>query len=186
MSQKFSITANRILGALARLDDFLMNPLLQGHSGTTPVASRNALCTSQGTSENNSQNDPHPEAGFFHSQKVQNWPRGRPRHGDRSSRGSHILLPQYIFRKAEKRTALPVNRNSPVRIPLQRSKQTKFCGPFSSWQITTILLTSITRSTEFPNCQSHLPQRCPRVTGNLRSWSCLRIYSKRAPKIIIN
>ena len=36
LSQEFSRTENRILGALARLDDFLMNPLLQGHSGTTP------------------------------------------------------------------------------------------------------------------------------------------------------
>ena len=30
LSQEFSRTENRILGALARLDDFLMNPLLQG------------------------------------------------------------------------------------------------------------------------------------------------------------
>ena len=36
LSQEFSRTENRILGALARFDDFLMNPLLQGHSGTTP------------------------------------------------------------------------------------------------------------------------------------------------------
>ena len=33
LSKEFSRTENRILGALARLDDFLMNPLLQGHSG---------------------------------------------------------------------------------------------------------------------------------------------------------
>ena len=36
LSQEFSRTENRILGALARLDDFLMNPLVQGHSGITP------------------------------------------------------------------------------------------------------------------------------------------------------
>ena len=72
LSKEFSRTNNRILGALARLDDFLMNPLLQGHSGTTPEASRNALSTSQGTNEDDSQNDPHPEAGFFHDQMTQN------------------------------------------------------------------------------------------------------------------
>ena len=33
LSKEFSRTENRILGALARLDGFLMNPLLQGHSG---------------------------------------------------------------------------------------------------------------------------------------------------------
>ena len=36
LSQEFSRTENRILGALARLDDFLMNPLIQGHSEDVP------------------------------------------------------------------------------------------------------------------------------------------------------
>ena len=61
-----------MLGALARLDGFLMNPLLKGHSGATPEASRIPLSTSQGTIEDDSQNDPHPEAGLFHSQITQN------------------------------------------------------------------------------------------------------------------
>ena len=51
LSQEFSRTENRILGALARLDDFLMNPLLQGHSGITPDTSRNVLSINQGTNE---------------------------------------------------------------------------------------------------------------------------------------
>ena len=72
LSKEFSRTENRILGALARLDDFLMNPLLPGHSGTTPEPTRNALNTSQGTNEDDSQNDPHPEAGLFHGQMTQN------------------------------------------------------------------------------------------------------------------
>ena len=72
LSKEFSRTKNRILGALARFDDFLMNPLFQGHSGATPEASRNPLSTSQGTNEDDSQNDPHPEAGLFHSQITQN------------------------------------------------------------------------------------------------------------------
>ena len=49
-----------------------MNPLLPGHSGTTPEPSRNALNTSQRTNEDNSQNDPRPEAGLFHGQMTQN------------------------------------------------------------------------------------------------------------------
>ena len=36
LSKEFSRTEHSILGVLARLDYFLMNPLLQGHSGTTP------------------------------------------------------------------------------------------------------------------------------------------------------
>ena len=72
LSKEFSRTENRILGALARLDDLLMNPLLPGRSGTAPEPSRNALNTSQGTNEDDSQNDPPPEAGLFHGQMTQN------------------------------------------------------------------------------------------------------------------
>ena len=72
LSKEFSRTENCILGALTRLDDFLMHPLLQGHSVAAPEASQNPLSTSKGTNEDDSQNDPHPEAGLFHSQITQN------------------------------------------------------------------------------------------------------------------
>ena len=72
LSKEFSRTENRILGSLARLADFLMSPLLQCHSGTIPEPSRNALSTSQGTNKDDSQNDPHREAGLFQSQITQN------------------------------------------------------------------------------------------------------------------
>ena len=71
LSKEFSRTENRILGALARLDDFLMNPLLPGGSGTTPEPTRNASGINQGTNEDDSQNDPHPEASIFHGQREQ-------------------------------------------------------------------------------------------------------------------
>ena len=72
LSKEFSRTEYRILGALAQLDDFLMNQLLPGHSGTTPQPSWHALNTSQGTNEDDSQDDPRPEAGLFHGQMTQN------------------------------------------------------------------------------------------------------------------
>ena len=72
LSQEFSRTTNRILGALARLDGFIMNPLIQGQSGTAPETSRNAFSTSQGTIEDDSSSDPHPEAGIFNNQTTQN------------------------------------------------------------------------------------------------------------------
>ena len=49
-----------------------MKPLIQGHSGTSPETSRNALRTSQGTNKNDSRNDPKPEAGVFNNQTTQN------------------------------------------------------------------------------------------------------------------
>ena len=67
LSQEFSRTENRILGELARLDDFLMNPLLQDHSGTTPEMSRNMISINQGTNEDDAQSKPHPEAGLLTS-----------------------------------------------------------------------------------------------------------------------
>ena len=72
VSQEFSRTANRILGALSRLDGFLMNPLIQNHSGTTPEMFRNAYGINQGTNEDDSQSDPHPAAGVLQSQKSRN------------------------------------------------------------------------------------------------------------------
>ena len=72
LSQEFSRTENRMLGALAQLDDLLMNPLIQGHSGTTPETSWNVFSINQGTNEDDSQSNYHPEAGLFNNQKTQN------------------------------------------------------------------------------------------------------------------
>ena len=72
LSQEFSRTENRILGALSRLDDFLMNPLIQGQSGTAPETSLNAYGTNQGSNEDDSQSEPHPDAGIFQSQTTRN------------------------------------------------------------------------------------------------------------------
>ena len=47
--QEFSRKENRILGALSLLDNFLLNPLIQGHSETTPETSKNAYGRNQGT-----------------------------------------------------------------------------------------------------------------------------------------
>ena len=72
LSQEFSCTENCIFGVLARLNDFLMNPLIQGHSRSAPETSWNAFGTNQGTNEGESQSDSHPEAGIFRSQTTQN------------------------------------------------------------------------------------------------------------------
>ena len=72
LSKEFSRTEDRILGALARLNNFLINPLLPGCSGTTPEPTRNTSHNNQGTNEDGSQNDPHPEAGPFYGQTSRN------------------------------------------------------------------------------------------------------------------
>ena len=63
LSQEFSRTESRILCALSKLDEFLLNPQIRTHSGTVPGTFRNTNVDNQGTNEGDSQNDPHPEVG---------------------------------------------------------------------------------------------------------------------------
>ena len=73
LSQKFSRTESKnMLGALLRIDDFLMNPLNQGYSGSTPEMSRNEYRINQETNDADSHSNPHPEAGIFHNQTTRN------------------------------------------------------------------------------------------------------------------
>ena len=99
LSQEFSRTENRILGALARLDDFFMNPLLQGHSGTTPETSRNVFSINQGTNEDDSQSDPHPEAGLLTSGREDRHDMATGVQRERVHRRTTITYLPYFTRK---------------------------------------------------------------------------------------
>ena len=72
LSQEFSRTESRILGALTKLDEFLSNQQIHTHSETVPGTFRNTNVENQGTNEDDSQSDPHPEAGIFRGQTTQN------------------------------------------------------------------------------------------------------------------
>ena len=72
LPKEFSRTQSRILGVLSRFDEFLLNPLIQGHSGSAPETSQNALATNQGTNEDDSQSDLHPEASVSQNQTARN------------------------------------------------------------------------------------------------------------------
>ena len=73
LSQEFSRTKSRILGALSKLDEFLLNQQIQTHSGTVPGTFPNTNVENQGTNEGDSQSDPHPEAGILRGQTTQNF-----------------------------------------------------------------------------------------------------------------
>ena len=73
LSQEFSRAESRILGALSKLDEFLLNPRITTHSETVPGKFRNTNEENQGTNEDDSQSDPHPEAGIFCGQTTQNF-----------------------------------------------------------------------------------------------------------------
>ena len=72
LSQEFSRTESRILGALTELDEFLSNQQIHTHPETVPGTFRNTNVENQGTNEDDSQSDPHPEAGIFRGQTTQN------------------------------------------------------------------------------------------------------------------
>ena len=72
LSQEFSRTESGILGALSKLDEFLLNQQIRTHSETVPGTFRNTKVGNQGTNEDDSQSDPLPEAGIFRGHTTQN------------------------------------------------------------------------------------------------------------------
>ena len=64
LSQEFSRTESRILGALSKLDEFLLNPQIRTFSRTIPGTFWTTDVENQESSGDRSQNDPFPEAEF--------------------------------------------------------------------------------------------------------------------------
>ena len=63
LSLGFSRTKSRILGALSKLDEFLLTPEIRTHSGIIPETFRNTKVENQEPNEDRSQDDPNPEVG---------------------------------------------------------------------------------------------------------------------------
>ena len=60
------------LGVLSKLDEFLLKQQITTHSRTVPGTLRNTNVENQETNEDDSQSDPHPEAGSFRGQTTRN------------------------------------------------------------------------------------------------------------------
>ena len=73
LSQEYSRSECRILGALSKINEFVLNQQIRTHYRTVPETFRNTNVGKQGTAEDDSQSDRHPEAGFFRSQTTQNF-----------------------------------------------------------------------------------------------------------------
>ena len=72
LSQEFSRTESRFLCTLSKLDEFFLKQQIRTHSGTVLETFQNSKVDNQGTNEDDSQSDPHPEAGLLRSQTTQN------------------------------------------------------------------------------------------------------------------
>ena len=64
LSKEFSRTESRILGALSKLDEFLLNPQVRTCSVAAPGTSRSSNLETQGTNEDRPSDDPEPEVEF--------------------------------------------------------------------------------------------------------------------------
>ena len=64
LSKEFSRTQSRILGALSKLDEFLLNPQVRTCSVAVRGTSRSSNLENQGTSEDRPSDDPGPEVEF--------------------------------------------------------------------------------------------------------------------------
>ena len=64
LSKEFSRTESRILGALSKLDEFLLNPQVRTCSVAVPGTSRSSNVENQGTNEDRPSDDPGPEVEF--------------------------------------------------------------------------------------------------------------------------
>ena len=64
LSKEFSRTETRILGALSKLDEFLLNPQVRTCSVAVPGTSRSSNLENQGTNEDRPSDDPGPEVEF--------------------------------------------------------------------------------------------------------------------------
>ena len=65
LSKEFNKMGSRILGALSKLDEFLLNPQIRTCSVATHGTSRNSNSKNRETHGVRSSNDPYPEVGYF-------------------------------------------------------------------------------------------------------------------------
>ena len=65
LSKEFNKTESRILGALSKLDEFLLNPQVRTCSVAAHGTSRNSNLENRETHGDRSSDDPYPEVGYF-------------------------------------------------------------------------------------------------------------------------
>ena len=101
-STKFSKTESRILGALSKLDEFLLNPQVRTCSVAVQGTSRNANSENRETHGDRSSDYPYPELGYF------------PHHSG-----------QFSSREAETNSHM-VTKNYPHRFPDRMHRRKEF------------------------------------------------------------
>ena len=178
LSYDFSRTENHFLDALSLFDAFLLNPLLQSHSGFTSDTSQNAPHINQGTNNDDSQVDLHPQTTVSQSQTTQVF--GPDDSSDMVTGVQETPLCSLGTSSSNQRKRAPqVSHNSAVKTPLRKSGHTRCCWSFSSWRVIATLPTSSTTLFGFQNYRNPSGRQCLLSMGNQKNLNCFRINPKR-------
>ena len=164
LSKEFSKTESRILGALSKLDEFLLNPQVRTCSVVAPGTSRSNNLENQGTNEDRPSDDPGPDVEFSspipgaetNAHMVTGVTREFRQHPHMTMETQEEI--PYCStstssgkKKKARSTSQPQFRSENT---LRHWRQTRFCWPFSNWQRTVIQPISITTLAEFRNCRN--------------------------------
>ena len=102
LSKEFSRTESRILGALSKLDEFLLNPQVRTCSVAVPGTIRNENSENRETTGDRSSDNPYPEVGCFphhsghlNSPEAENNPH-RWSSGSAQARGRPVSVINYV------------------------------------------------------------------------------------------
>ena len=89
LSKEFNKTVSRILGALSKLDEFLLNPQVRTYSVAVHGTSRNANSENREVHGDRSSKDPYPEVGYFphHSGRL---------NSPETETNSHMVTKNYL------------------------------------------------------------------------------------------
>ena len=122
LSKEISRAESRILGALSKLDEFLLNPQVRTCSVAVPGTSRNNNTENRKTAEDRSSDDPCPEvryssynSGHLNSPKAEEYP--------------HMLtgIQEEFTYCSPGISSEKQNKARCTRTPLRQLKQTNFC-----------------------------------------------------------
>ena len=138
LSKEFSKTESRILGALSKLDEFLLNPRVRTCSVAVQGTSGNANWENLETHGDRSSNDPYPEVGYFpHHCGQLNSPKTETNSHVVTENYLHRCQPNWIFTYPPKAIYSPekIKRNPPICIYI-------YISNYKNVRLTSVWLTS--------------------------------------------
>ena len=126
LCQEFTRKENCILGALSLLDDFLMNPMIQGYSTTTPRHPGTNFVQAREPRRTTARLILLPKRALLRVRQHKSLAHRRCMTWWQEFTKKSQTVPPAHPQETRRKTVLPVNRTSAVKTPLRWSKQTKF------------------------------------------------------------